>query len=92
MTSLTFFVMNVKNMLRIPAISKTEAMYRSDAGRARSPTFNFMIAKERTLIRYQMKIAKIKGMISFWPMKRMKKTVTVMPSQRKLRKRGDGGA
>lgn len=91
MTSLTFLVMKVKNTLRIPTMSRTEAMYRSDAGRARPPIFNFMIAKERTLIRYQMKIAKINGIISFWPMKRMKKTVTVMPSQRKLRKRGDGG-
>ena len=73
-------------------MSKTEAMYRSDAGSTRPPTFSVMMAKERTLIRYQMKIARIKGMISFWPMKRIKKTVTVIPSQRKARNRVDVGA
>jgi len=61
-------VMKLKNTLRIATIATTEAIYRKDAGSDRPPIFIFIIANESTLMRYQMKTARISGIMSFWPM------------------------
>lgn len=47
-----------------------------------------MIVAERTLIRYQMKTARTRGIISSLPIKRMKKTVTVIERARNVRSNG----
>jgi len=92
MTSLTFLVMKLKKTLNMATITTTEAKYRREAGRERPPIFNFIITNESTLIRYQMKTARMRGIMSFCPIKRIKKTVTVIPNQRKERRRGDWGS